>query len=422
MLIEISHYISIQFPTQIKGNELFRIIKKIQTLVLIGLIFISGLVSQIQTRKIADGFDKPIYAISHPTDHKMIFVVEQKGIVQIVIDKTVLKLPFLDIKDRVHYPLFPGDEMGLLGFAFHPDFSVNGYCFVNYVNKNDYSIISRFKADNLTINPNSEKIFLKMKQPYSNHNGGSIAFGLDGFLYIGFGDGGSAGDPENNAQNLNNFLGKILRIDIDTNLEKYTIPQNNPFTGKKNVKEEILCYGLRNPWRFSFDLLTGDLFIGDVGQNNWEEIDVIPGNKMGGQNFGWNILEGFHCYPEENDCNKTNFIEPIWEYPNNANYLKTMVGIKQNKMDGCSITGGYVYRGNKIPEFYGRYIFGDYCTGKVWSFVYENGEAKDIKNHTHDILNSMNKNSFYLSSFGETIDGELLIVNYSGEIYLIISL
>ena len=143
MLIEISHYISIQFPTQIKGNELFRIIKKIQTLVLIGLIFISGLVSQIQTRKIADGFDKPIYAISHPTDHKMIFVVEQKGIVQIVIDKTVLKLPFLDIQDRVHYPLFPGDEMGLLGFAFHPDYSANGYCFVNYVNKNDYSIISR---------------------------------------------------------------------------------------------------------------------------------------------------------------------------------------------------------------------------------------------------------------------------------------
>ena len=422
MLIEISHYIYIQFPTQIKGNELLRFIKKIHTLFLLGIIFISGLVSQIQTRKIADGFDKPIYAVSHPTDHKMIFVVEQKGVVRIVIDKTVLKLPFLDIKDRVHYPLFPGDEMGLLGFAFHPDFSVNGYCFVNYVNKNDYSIISRFKADNLTINPNSEKIFLKMKQPYSNHNGGSITFGLDGFLYIGFGDGGSAGDPENNAQNLNNFLGKILRIDIDTNLEKYTIPQNNPFTGKKNVKEEILCYGLRNPWRFSFDLLTGDLFIGDVGQNNWEEIDVIPGNKMGGQNFGWNILEGFHCYPEENDCNKTNFIEPIWEYPNNANYLKTLVGIKQNKMDGCSITGGYVYRGKKIPEFYGRYIFGDYCTGKVWSFVYENGEAKDIKNHTHDILNSMNKNSFYLSSFGETIDGELLIVNYSGEIYLIISL
>jgi glucose/arabinose dehydrogenase len=261
-----------------------------------------------------------------------------------------------------------------------------------------------------------------MKQPYSNHNGGSIAFGPDGYLYIGFGDGGSAGDPENNAQNLNNYLGKILRINVDTNPEKYTIPQNNPFIGKKNAKEEILCFGLRNPWRFSFDLLTGDLFIGDVGQNNWEEIDVIPGNNMGGQNFGWNIMEGFHCYPEEIDCNKTNLNEPIWEYPNNANYLKTLVGIKQNKMDGCSITGGYVYRGSKIPEFYGRYIFGDYCTGKVWSFAYENGEAGDIKNHTSDILNSMNKNSFYLSSFGETIDGELLIVDYNGGIYIITSL
>ena len=422
MLIEISHYIYVQFSTQIIGNKLSKTIKKIQTLFLINMIFISGLVSQIQTRKIADGFDKPVYAVSHPTDHNMIFVVEQKGTIQIVNDKTVLKLPFLDIQDRVHYPLFPGDEMGLLGFAFHPDFLGNEFCFVHYVNKNDYSIISRFKTDSFTINPNSEKIILKMKQPYSNHNGGSIAFGPDGYLYIGFGDGGSAGDPENNAQNLNNYLGKILRINVDTNPEKYTIPQNNPFIGKKNVKEEILCFGLRNPWRFSFDFLTGDLFIGDVGQNNWEEIDVIPGNNMGGQNFGWNIMEGFHCYPEEIDCNKTNLNEPIWEYPNNANYLKTLVGIKQNKMDGCSITGGYVYRGSKIPEFYGRYIFGDYCTGKVWSFAYENGEAGDIKNHTSDILNSMNKNSFYLSSFGETIDGELLIVDYSGGVYIITSL
>ena len=422
MLIEISHYIYAKFLTHTRENELPRIIKKIQILFLIGIIFISGSVSQIQTRKIADGFDKPIYAVSHPTDHKMIIVVEQKGVIQIINNKTVLKLPFLDIQDRVHYPLFPGDEMGLLGFAFHPEFSINGFCFINYVDKNDYSIISRFKADSLTINPSSEKILLKLKQPYSNHNGGGIAFGPDGYLYIGFGDGGSAGDPETNAQNLNNFLGKILRIDVNTNPDQYTIPQNNPFIGKKNVKEEIFCYGLRNPWRFSFDSLTGNLFIGDVGQNNWEEIDVILANKMGGQNFGWNIMEGFHCYPEEIECNNTNLIEPIWEYPNNANYLKTLAGIKQNKMDGCSITGGYVYRGNKIPEFYGRYIFGDYCTGKVWSFIYENGETKNIKNHTLEILNSMNKNSFYLSSFGKTNEGELFIVDYNGGIYIITSL
>jgi len=209
---------------------------------------------------------------------------------------------------------------------------------------------------------------------------------------------------------------------VNTNPDKYTIPHNNPFIGKKNVKEEILCYGLRNPWRFSFDSLTGDLFIGDVGQNNWEEINVILANKMGGQNFGWNIMEGFHCYPEEIECNNTNLIEPIWEYPNNANYVKTLAGIKQPKMDGCSITGGYVYRGEKIPEFYGRYIFGDYCTGKVWSFIYENGETKNIKNHTLEILSSMNKNSFYLSSFGKTNEGELLIVDYNGGIYIITSL
>ena len=215
---------------------------------------------------------------------------------------------------------------------------------------------------------------------------------------------------------------KISMILIAFNEEPAIEKVVKDFLKQKNVKEEILCYGLRNPWRFSFDLLTGDLFIGDVGQNNWEEIDVILANKMGGQNFGWNIMEGFHCYPEEIECNNTNLIEPIWEYPNNANYFKTLAGIKQTKMDGCSITGGYVYRGNKIPEFYGRYIFGDYCTGKVWSFIYENGETKNIKNHTLEILNSMNKNSFYLSSFGETIDGELLIVDYNGGIYIITSL
>lgn len=367
---------------------------------------------------IEDGFDKPIFVTSFPNNNQSILVLEQKGIIRLIKNGKLSKTPFLNIKDRVHLPLFPGDEMGMLGFAFDPKYNDNGYFYVNYVDKDDYTIISRFKTSKTIATKKTEKIILKFKQPYSNHNGGHIEFGSDRFLYIAIGDGGSKGDPENRAQNLKNYFGTILRIDVDTELD-YLIPVDNPFYNHIDVKKEIWVYGLRNPWRFSFDRLNGDMYIADVGQNLWEEINVIPFNSQGGQNFGWNIYEGNHCYPSDKECEDEGFMMPIFEYPNNANYAKTLFGIKQPNMDGCSVTGGYVYRGENIPEMYGRYIFGDYCTGKIWSILIK-GNDIDLLDHTEEILESMGKREFYLSSFGEDNNGEIYLVDYNGTIYKLI--
>ena len=235
-------------------------------------------------------------------------------------------------------------------------------------------------------------------------------------MYIGLGDGGSAGDPEKRAQDLTNLFGKILRIDVNTE-EPYLVPKDNPFTYYRKFKDEIWSYGLRNPWRFSFDYLTGDMIIGDVGQYLWEEINIEYAKSKGGNNYGWNVMEGNHCYPEDATCSNEGYIMPAFEYPNNANYAKTLFGIKQPNMDGCSITGGYVYRGKNIPELYGKYIFGDYCTGKVWSIRIVEGEGEELVDHTKDILSSMGKREFYLSSFGQDNNQELFLIDYNGTIY-----
>ena len=354
-----------------------------------------------------------------PSNNSEILIVEQKGVIKLIKNNKTSKTPFLDITDRVHKPLFPGDERGLLGFAFDPAFDDNGYFYVNYVNTDDFTIISRFTSHDKLSDDKSEKILLKLKQPYSNHNGGCIDFGHDGYLYISVGDGGSTGDPENRAQDLSNLFGTILRIDVKTD-ESYLIPSDNPFVGIKGVKEEIWSYGLRNVWRFSFDNLTGNLIMGDVGQHLWEEINFELSDSKGGKNYGWNIFEGNHCYPEEYECVNSGYDSPIFEYPNNANYARTLLGFKQKSpdMDGCSITGGYIYRGKRIKSLYGRYIFGDYCTGKIWSIALdENGNASDIKDHTKEILDSMGTKEFYLSSFGVDNNDELFIIDYNGTIY-----
>ena len=253
---------------------------------------------------------------------------------------------------------------------------------------------------------------------YPNHNGGSIEFGPDGYLYIGIGDGGSSGDPENRAQNLSNLFGSILRIDVNTE-KGYKIPIDNPFYNLDTAKKEIWSYGLRNPWRFSFDKKTGDMYIGDVGQWDWEEINYQPYDSKRGLNFGWNILEGTHCYKKNDElCNSEDTVLPIFEYPHDANYLKTLIGWTQADTHGCSVTGGYVYRGKNKPELYGRYFLGDYCTGKVWSLKNNNGEL-DIKEHTSELLETMNKKQFYLSSFGEDEEGELYLIDYFGALYSI---
>ena len=296
---------------------------------------------------------------------------------------------------------------------------MNKYIYVNYVDEDDYTIVSRFTCNNKNANKYSEEILLKIKQPYSNHNGGCITFGSDDFLYIAMGDGGSSGDPENRSQDNTNLFGTILRIDVNTD-KGYVIPKSNPFYNNNDFKPEIFMYGLRNPWRFTFDSLTGDMFIGDVGQNLWEEINFIPNSIIGGQNFGWNKYEGNHCYPYDFPCENDNYTMPVFEYPNNAKYAKTLFGIKQPEMDGCSVTGGYVYRG-AMEKYFGRYFFGDYCTGKIWSFIMKNGIASDLQNHTNEILNSMNKKEFYLSSFGESNNKELFIIDYNGSVYKLIN-
>ena len=383
------------------------------------IILINILLGSVSVDLISDGYKEPIYVASIPNSDELL-VLEQRGVIYLINSGTKHKAQFLDIRDRVHYPLFPGDEMGLLGLAFDPNYTDNGYYYLNYVDKNDSTTISRFFTNGILSDRTSEKIVLKFAQPYSNHNGGSIEFNRDNYLFIATGDGGSAGDPENRAQDLTSLLGKILKIKID-NKGNYTCPISNPYYNNQKHKSEIWAYGLRNPWRFTFDKLTGDMYIADVGQNLWEEINYVKYQDNEEKNFGWNILEGYHCFPENSECDKDAYRKPIFEYPNNANYAKTLLGIKQNNMDGCSITGGYVYRGSKIEELYGRYIFGDYCTGKVWSINVEGGIASDLQNHTNTILDSMGKRAFYLSSFGQDRNGEILLIDYNGSIYKLVS-
>ena len=270
--------------------------------------------SDIAVIKVADVPAKALYITQPSNETDRLFVLNQKGRIHIITNGATLKTPFLDISDRVHGSLTPGSEEGLLGLAFHPDYKTNGYFYLNYVNKNDSSIVSRFSV---TDNPNiadegTEKMILGIPQPFGNHNGGHLAFGpKDGMLYIGFGDGGKWGDPYNNSQDLKTLLGAILRINVDKG-DPYTIPPDNPFFNDTGKRAEIFCYGLRNPWRFSFDRETSDLFIGDVGQNLWEEINWLTWDESLGANFGWRTMEGYHCYDPEEFCDTTGLIMTVF--------------------------------------------------------------------------------------------------------------
>ena len=376
------------------------------------------LTAQLEANLIASGFDQPLYVKNYPQNSNILLIVEQDGVIKIVKNKQTQEEPFMDISDRVHQTWYPADERGLLGLAFDPNFKYNNNFYLNYVNQDGYTTISRFKSKDNLGDSTSEEVLLQFEQPYMNHNGGFLEFGPDGYLYISIGDGGSAGDPEKRAQDLSNLFGTIIRIDVSKELG-YSIPEDNPFYNKDNIKNEIWHYGLRNVWRFSFDKKNGDLYMGDVGQNEWEEIDYQSFESSGGLNFGWNIMEGNHCYGEDNQgCDSKGTVLPIFEYPNDANYAKTIIGWDQPDMHGCSVTGGYVYRGKNKPNLYGRYFFGDYCTGKVWSLENNNGNISLI-NHTDELLKAMNKTEFYLSSFGESEDGELYLIDYSGDVYSI---
>lgn len=335
-------------------------------------------------RLIASGLTRPVDLQSAFDGTGRLFIIEKYGAIRIYENGQLLDQPFLNIDDRVNED---GNEMGLLGFAFHPSYEQNGYFYVNYTGDGGHTRISRFQASGDLADPNSETVLMVIEQPYPNHNGGAVAFGPDSYLYLGLGDGGLAGDPHKNGQNTNSLLGKILRIDVNSG-ESYSIPADNPFGN------EVWAYGLRNPWRISFDRSTGDLWIGDVGQGDWEEVDYLPAGSPGGANFGWSIMEGNHGY----DGNpQPGLLLPISEYSHADTY------------GGCSVTGGYVYRG-AMPEWNGVYFYGDYCTGYVWGLILSNGGWQAQRLFEAGVL---------ITSFGQDESGEIYLVTDSGEVYIL---
>jgi glucose/arabinose dehydrogenase len=339
-------------------------------------------------------FTRPV-DLQHAGDNSnRIFVVEQSG--QIFVfenDATASeKKVFLDISTKVDDG---GNEEGLLGLAFHPNHKTNGYFYVNYTaSAPNRTVISRFKvsSDANRSDPSSELVILEFRQPYSNHNGGQVSFGPDGYLYIATGDGGSGGDPHGNGQDRSSFLGKILRIDVDHESagKHYSIPADNPFAGSREFREEIYAYGLRNPWRFSFDPHTKKLWTGDVGQNAYEEIDII---EKGG-NYGWNTMEGKHCFDPSSGCKTAGLLLPVAEY---------------GRGDGVSVTGGFVYRGSTVDGLKGKYVYADYVSGNIWAL-----DASNVNNPGETKIASSN---LHISSFGVDQNNELYVCAFDGKIY-----
>jgi glucose/arabinose dehydrogenase len=328
----------------------------------------------LRAELVVEDLDDPLQVVSLPSDPRL-FIVEQPGRVLVYEPGLgVRDTPFLDLTDRVSCC----GEQGLLSFAFHPGYATNGFAFATFTDEDGATRVERFTVSSNpnVANPNSAKLVIAVEQPYANHNGGLSVFGPDGMLYVGLGDGGSGGDPQGHGQDLATLLGSLLRIDVDTD-DPYEIPSDNPFVGRVGARGEIWAYGLRNPWRFAFDSTSGELYIADVGQLLWEEVNRVPAGQ-GGQNYGWNVMEGAHCFDAPN-CSQAGLTLPIYEYDHG---------------DGCSITGGHVYRGTAIPDVIGHYFFADFCEGWV-------GDLGQI------------------TSFGVDASGELYIVTANGRVYRI---
>jgi glucose/arabinose dehydrogenase len=341
---------------------------------------------------VVSGLSSPV-DLEFPNDGSgRMFVVQQAGSIRVANNGSLVATPFLDISVKVS----SGGEMGLLGLAFHPQFTQNHLFYVHYdrtVAGQIQSVIAEYHVsagDANLADPNSERILLTVDQPFSNHKGGQIVFGPDGFLYIGFGDGGSGGDPMGNGQNLQTMLGKMLRIDVNSQSggKQYAIPPSNPFANGGGLPE-IWTYGLRNPWRFSFERGGSRLFVGDVGQDAFEEVDLLEGGK----NYGWNVMEGLHCYNPASGCNMTGLTMPIVEYPHS---------------DGEAVMGGFVYKGTAISGLPGAYVFGDYISGTMWKLV-----ESPPGTWTRSTLLSTGRN---ISSFGQDTAGELYVIDYSGSV------
>jgi glucose/arabinose dehydrogenase len=347
----------------------------------------------LSARLVASGLRNPLDLQAAPGDRERLYVVEQGGRIQVIRNGQLQATPFLDVSGRIS----SGGERGLLGLAFHPQFATSRRFFVNYTNPRGDTHIAEFRATSAdAADPGSERVLLTETQPFANHNGGGLAFDNGGRLLIALGDGGSGGDPLGNGQRLDTFLGKMLRIDVDAGTP-YAVPADNPFRSTAGAAPEIWAYGLRNPFRVSVDRSTGDLYIGDVGQNRVEEIDVGLASRRGGENYGWNTLEGSQCFNPASGCNRSGLTLPVYEY---------------SHAEGCSVTGGVVYRGCRMPELAGTYFFGDFCTGLVRSFRLANGQATDVRDWTAG-LRGVNSPS----SFGLDADGEAYVVDYDGEVY-----
>lgn len=336
---------------------------------------------------VASGLSAPVHLAAPPGDDRL-FVVEQGGRIRIVDGGQLLATPFLDISDGVT----SGGERGLLSVAFHPDYAVNGRFFVDYVDDTGATRVEEYAvtADPNVADPGSARTLLTVAQPYQNHNGGLIAFGPDGYLWIGMGDGGSGGDPDGNGQDPTTLLGAMLRIDVDGG-SPYGIPADNPFADGQGGAPEVWAIGLRNPWRWAFD--AGSLYIADVGQSMWEEVDVAAADAAG-LNYGWNIMEGSHCYRSQS-CDAAGLVLPVHEYSHD---------------EGCSITGGHVYRGAALPELRGHYFYGDYCGGWVRSFRYDDGAATDHRSYDLGSLGN-------ILSFGKDAAGELYVLTGTGTVF-----
>lgn len=351
----------------------------------------------VQLQPFIGDLRRPLYVTHAGDGTERVFIVQQGGIIYVTNSTGTELDTFLDVTPLVSAEANGSgySERGLLGLAFHPQFAQNGLFFINYTDRQGATNIARYTVsadDPNQADVNSASIIFTHPQPFPNHNGGHIAFGPDGYLYVSLGDGGSANDPLGAGQNIEVLLGKILRLDVNTTTG-YAIPPDNPFVGVTGA-DEIWAYGVRNVWRFSFDRATGDLYLGDVGQNQWEEINFQPADSPGGENYGWNAYEASHVF--NRSLNVTNSVMPIAEYQHTG-------------ANGCSVTGGYVYRGNALPQLQGAYLYSDYCSGRIW-IAY-----RDTSNTWQSAV--FKDTGLTVSSFGEDENGELFIVDYAGTVY-----
>ena len=388
-------------------KEMLRTAACVAGIALLAPVALAG-IPELSTQRIITGLSRPVLVTAPPDDSDRIFILEQRsgstGRIRIfdLTTNSLLSTPFLSVT------VSTSSEQGLLGLAFHPDYAENRYFFINYTNSSGDTVIARYQAyesnPNLA-NPSSAQTVMTIDQPYTNHNGGGMEFGPDGYLWIATGDGGSGGDPGNRAQNINNLLGKMLRIDVDT--LPYSNPPDNPFVGTSGL-DEIHSYGWRNAWRFSFDRLTGDAYVADVGQNAWEEVDVIPAGGGLGGNYGWRCYEGNAAYNTSGCPSASTMIFPVHQYSHGGSPFR------------CSITGGYVYRGSAIPSLQGTYFFADYCSNQIWTCLWDGGDGiTNLVDRTSELASTNGGSISAISSFGEDASGNLYICDLNGEVFRI---